>query len=93
MSDPGAHHAPDHAPTRLPLPRVGTFLLVVGAVLLVFGGFVFLATADRETDVKAVGYAMHLAGVAMLVGGLVVVGVRAVAQRHLEVLAALRSQR
>lgn len=91
--------APEHEPgtvdvvsvERLRLPGVVIVLAVLAVILLGLGSINFWATEPRgyfenAATQAAVGTAMVLAGTILLVGALVLVGVRAIAQQQLELL-------
>ena len=73
------------------LPGVATALLVISPVFLFFGGVHFMATGPRgyfenAQNQAVVGLVIFGVGVGFLLAGLVLVGVRTIAQQQLDLL-------
>ena len=73
------------------LPGVATALLTIAPVLLFFGAVHFMATGprgylDNAQNQAVVGLVIFGVGVGFLLAGLVLVGVRAIAQQQLDLL-------
>jgi hypothetical protein len=90
--------APDSEPRtadvltdRVRLPRVAVVMAVPALILIGLGSINFWATEPRgyfqnAATQAAVGMGMVLAGALFLVGALVIIGVRAIAQQQLDLL-------
>jgi hypothetical protein len=76
---------------RLRLPAFATVLLAISPLLLLLGAVNFLATGprgyfDNAPTQAAVGLAIFGVGIAFLLAGLVLVGMRMIAQQQLDVI-------
>lgn len=88
---PSAAEVAGPSSPRVRLPGVATALLVVSPVFLFFGGVHFMATGprgyfDNAQNQAVVGLVIFGLGVGFLLAGLVLVGVRAIAQHQLDLL-------
>lgn len=86
----GAEVAVESSP-RVRLPGVATALLTIAPVFLFFGAVHFMATGprgylDNAQNQAVMGLVIFGVGVGFLLAGLVLVGVRAIAQQQLDLL-------
>ena len=82
------------SPSRIHLPTFAAWLMGSSPFLLLFGGFLAQVNADRDVDwaifQTMLGTAIFWIGVTALMSGLVLVGVRSIAQQQLDLLRAER---
>lgn len=81
---------PARTAPRLRVPTIAVTLLVLAPFLLLFGYLTMVGTSQGTYDLSRtptmVGTVMFWVGVASLMTGLALVGVRAIAQQQLDVL-------
>lgn len=87
--------APHVRPNRITLPALAPTLFVVAALFLPIGAFLGTINADRDVDwaifQTQLGTVIFWFGAMSLFIGLLLVGIRSIAQQHLDF--ALRAQR
>lgn len=95
MTNSPASPSAEPRPDRIALPALAPTLFVVAALFLPIGAFLGTVNAQRDFDwaifQTQLGTAIFWFGAGSLLVGLVLVGVRAIAQQHLDVV--LRAQR
>jgi len=97
MTNP-ASPSPEPHPNRIALPAVAPTLFVVAVLFLPIGAFLGTVNAERDFDwaifQTQLGTAIFWFGAGSLLAALVLVGIRSIAQHHLDfVLRAQRLQR
>lgn len=88
---PSAAQVAGETSPRVRLPGLATALFVIAPVFLFFGGVHFMATGprgyfDNAQNQAVVGLVIFGLGVGFLLAGLVLVGVRTIAQQQLDLL-------
>ncbi|MFE1665192.1 hypothetical protein [Microbacterium sp. P02] len=89
MTDSRAPRSSPASTERLRLPGVAVVFFVLSVVLLLLGGLTLLGTSSRSFFENAptqasIGALLLLIGAGALIAGLVLVGVRSLAQQHLD---------
>ena len=79
----------DPKPVRIPLPGLAVALFCIAPVLMLVGGLTLLGTAsrgffERAPEQASLGAVMLGLGVAFALMAVLLVGVRSIAQQHLD---------
>lgn len=96
MTSPSSPSAASPPSSQIRLPRIATGLFIVSPILLFIGFMTAFSTQSRDYFERAVnqttvGTVMLVVGIACLLTALVLVGIRAIAQQHLD--AVLQAER